>query len=87
MQALYQDEHPALQQQLQRVRAMQLTSPRRSDGGAKVDDQDMVRALSLLRLEVEADVALARQQLTDAHPRLALLELRLQVVERMIARR
>lgn len=86
-QILYQPTHPALKQQLRHVKAMERSLKTLRAEGARVDGQQVAAVLDRQLQRVKVELNVARQDLTRSHPRLALLELRLQVLTQLAARR
>ncbi len=76
MQTLYQAEHPLLEKQQRRVRAMEQSLAALGDQGYRVDEKRVDAMLDTLLQQTTAELDVARQELTSSHPRLALLELR-----------
>ena len=86
-QALFQSDHPALAQQCRRVHALEQSLKTLVDQGRQVDEQHVDTVLTAQLQRATVELAVARQDLTDSHPRLALLELRLQSLSPVAAQR
>ncbi len=84
---LYQPEHPLLQQQQRVVAALEQALTALGEKGYQVDEKRVDAMLDALLMRTQAELEVARQELTSSHPRLALLELRLQSLSHVLARR
>ncbi len=84
---LYQAEHPLLEQQQRLVAALEKSLATLRDQGHQVDEQRVDAMLDALLQRTTAEWDVAQQELTSSHPRLALLELRLESLGCVAARR
>lgn len=87
MQTLYQRRHPGLVRQQQRVRSRERALAGMQKMGHTVDQRRVDEVLDELLLRTQAELESARKALERANPRLALLELRLQAIGQVVARR
>ena len=87
MQTLYQPKHPLLIQSQRKVRAMQHSLSALRHQGYKVDEQQVDAMLDALLQRTRTELEVARKELTPSHPRLELLQLRLQALSHVAARR
>ncbi len=84
---LYKAKHPAVAQQRRRVVALERSLRVLAGQGYRIDQRHVDAVLDALLQLAKADLAVARQELTASHPRLALLELHLQALAHVAARR
>ena len=87
MRTLMKQRHPAVFRQQLRVLQAQLALNAMIRGGHVVDEERVDEVLDGLLQRAQAELAAARKVYATAHPRLALLELRLQVIGQVLARR
>ncbi len=87
LQTLYQPEHASVLQQQDRVLDLEKAVARLRDRGHEVDQVEIDEYLDLVLIRAEARLQEARRQLTESHPRLSLMEVELEALQYVIARR